>query len=703
MRKFTGILKKAIMSAVAVLAIAGSVGPTVTTVSAKGETIYPDYDKNRTGSITLYKYVNNDGVTVKADGTSYSQNTDENLQGVQNATGGYRMLPEKGVQFAYFKIADFIQVDTNTTANWYITNMKSSYRTLLQSYGITMSTVSTDRYKVDVVTDALSRMCKATNGTKTGETALRELVKRDGQAFPEVTNYYGKTKAENLPVGLYLVAEIDWEHQSISKFDTYWARTDGTQDAGEGAERADIVSPSSPFLVQLPIAAPDGSGWNYTVSAYPKNGTLTLHKDIVVDDYIDNGKIAGTDKMANETPCDYVQHNYLNNSGDPGFTEGDDEQTALDGDYKGGLTHQMDVMIGETVTHVISCDLPKLEGEKKITTFTITDNMTDGLEFSQIRKISYGSGTWDAALPTLTAGSDYTLSVAADKKSFSVALTAAGLNKINSIGSAGYYYVLYDTILTQQADIGTNTHEYVTENNQTVQATNQNTAKLTFSTDRTDQHDYYSNTTKVFTYEVDLIKTIGTSTGEEYDDVQFRIERLPDVGTYTPITFVKTGTDGDGTAVYVPSFSGQDTVTPGRNGKVRILGLDSGDFRVVEVATSAGLNLLKNPLNFRLVANKVSEGDDEKLEDGSLIHAYAWTGEEPLNLTNLDILNTTYGSKLANGIATFSIQNNSIVTMLRTGGAGYGRYLAVGIALIALGIVLIRANSTEKKKDEEHA
>lgn len=701
MRKFTGILKKAIMSAVAVLAIAGSVGPTVTTVSAKGETIYPDYDKNRTGSITLYKYVNNDGVTVKADGTSYSQNTDENLQGAQNATGGYRMLPEKGVQFAYFKIADFIQVDTNTTANWYITNMKSSYRTLLQSYGITMSTVSTDRYKVDVVTDALSRMCKATNGTKTGETALRELVKRDGQAFPEVTNYYGKTKAENLPVGLYLVAEIDWEHQSISKFDTYWARTDGTQDAGEGAERADIVSPSSPFLVQLPIAAPDGSGWNYTVSAYPKNGTLTLHKDIVVDDYIDNGKIAGTDKMANETPCDYVQHNYLNNSGDPGFTEGDDEQTAIDGDYKGGLTHQMDVMIGETVTQVIESDLPKLESDKKITTFTVSDRMTDGLEFSSIRKISYGSGTWNAALPTLTAGSDYTLTVAADKKSFSVALTASGLNKINSIGTAGYYYVLYDSILTQQADIGTNTHQYTTENSQVVQATNQSTAKLTFSTDRTAQHDYYSNTTKIFTYEVDLLKTIGTTTGEEYDNVKFRIERQPANGTFTPITFVKTGTEADGTTVYMPSFSGQDTVTPGRNGKVRILGLDSGDFRVVEVATSAGLNLLKSPLNFRLVANRLSEGYDEKLENGSLIHAYAWTGDEPLDLTNLDILNTTYGAGLSSGIATFSIQNNSITTMLRTGGAGTTACLSIGAILMTLGVLFIRKSALEDKKEEE--
>ena len=151
----------------------------------------------------------------------------------------------------------------------------------------------------------------------------------------------------------------------------------------------------------------------------------------------------------------------------------------------------------------------------------------------------------------------------------------------------------------------------------------------------------------------------------------------------------------------MPSFSGQDTVTPGRNGKVRILGLDSGDFRVVEVATSAGLNLLKNPLNFRLVANRLSEGYDEKLEDGSLIHAYAWTGDEPIDLTNLDILNTTYGAGLSSGIATFSIQNNSITTMLRTGGAGTTTYLSIGAILMTLGVLFIRKSTLEDKKEEE--
>ena len=169
---FKSMIKKVVLPLIAALSIAGSLFPSAT-VLAEGETVYPDYDESRTGSITLYKYVSNDGKTVVADGTSFSQNSDENLQGVQDATGNYRMLPEKGVEFAYFKIADFIQVNTSSTSHWYVTNLNSNYRSLLADYGINLPSVSAGRYTVDTMTDGLSKMCEATNSTRTGETALK--------------------------------------------------------------------------------------------------------------------------------------------------------------------------------------------------------------------------------------------------------------------------------------------------------------------------------------------------------------------------------------------------------------------------------------------------------------------------------------------------------------------------------------------------
>ena len=110
-RFFIGILSS--------FCIIGSLIP----VSAKGETIYEDFDKDRKGSITLYKYVSNDNSTVKTDGSSFSNNVDEQLEAIQKATGNYKMLPEKGVEFSYIKIADAEQVNMETKSGFYYTNM----------------------------------------------------------------------------------------------------------------------------------------------------------------------------------------------------------------------------------------------------------------------------------------------------------------------------------------------------------------------------------------------------------------------------------------------------------------------------------------------------------------------------------------------------------------------------------------------------
>ena len=87
------------------------------------ETVYRDYDENRTGSLTLYKYVSNDGKSIESSGQSLGANSGEQLGAIQNATGSYKMLPEKGVSFAYKKVADYRQINSDSKAKWYITNV----------------------------------------------------------------------------------------------------------------------------------------------------------------------------------------------------------------------------------------------------------------------------------------------------------------------------------------------------------------------------------------------------------------------------------------------------------------------------------------------------------------------------------------------------------------------------------------------------
>ena len=197
-----------------------------------------------------------------------------------------------------------------------------------------------------------------------------------------------------------------------------------------------------------------------------------------------------------------------------------------------------------------------------------------------------------------------------------------------------------------------------------------------------------------------LTKTIGTADGNEYRDVEFKVERrLPD-GSYEsiPMSYIKADTDG--TAIYMPDALGKLTVNPGRNGKLNLSGLDSGDFRIVEVKTARGLNLLKEPVSFSLSANRVTEGDDEKYEDGTLLHAYVWSGNEPANLKAYDLASTTQGYLLSQGIASFTIQNNSIIQMLRTGGAGTVLIVGCGAVIMLSGMVLLYLVRNRKDREE---
>lgn len=662
------------------------------------ETVYRDYDENRTGSLTLYKYVSNDGKSIESTGQSLGANSGEQLEAIQNATGSYKMLPEKGVSFAYKKVADYRQINSDSKAKWYITNVDQGFLDLFNQYGVAVTADSNGNYDSTKMMQSLSALEKAPGTAETGETALREYTKNSGTVFTDKTNNYGKTKVDGLPVGLYLVSEIDWEHQSIAKHDTYWARLDGTEDAGDGSSYADIVSPSSPFLVQLPIMASNGDGWIYDVTAYPKNGTLTVHKDIIVNQPGDGKDNDGLDTYKTETLCDFAQINYANSNQYGEYDQGFDDDTQIDGNKTPFLTHQIDVSFGDTVRQVISSDVPALIGEKFNKKYAVTDRMTQGLTFTQIDKVSVGTGLWnDRNNHVLTEGTDYTLTVAGDKKSFTVDLTDQGLAYLDGIGSAAYFYVEFDSVLNKDAMVGTDTYKYTTADGNTVDATNQNTAMLTYRTDRTAEHDYYSNTCRVYTYELDLTKMIpNMPNGMDYTSVGFTMTGSTADGGTENLQFIK---DGEGQYHIYDQYTEagttpETTVYCSADGKLAIKGVDARDYVITEVSTVKGKQLLAEPLTVRLEGHKQVDGYSRYFENGVLDHAYAWSGEEPLKLTNYDIANTA-SVQLKTGRAPFLITNESF-SMLRTGGNGNIIATAVGItAIAAFGVCL----ALKKKRD----
>lgn len=707
-------IRKTLISIVSLLVAGTAILPTL----AKGETIYPDFDTNRTGSISLYKYVSNDNSTIKTDGSSLAQNVDEQAEALQNATGNYKMIPEQGVEFGYLKLADMEQVSTSTKTGVYYTNFDADVIDKLVNYaGLTSSSDTSDldnaksnsekHYEAEKVQEAITTLNKSTfnatvNGSltsTTGETYLRSVITNTTSSVSgkfESTNMYGKTKVDNLPVGLYLIAEINWESKAIINHNTYWEAVDSTNVSPETDEYYDIASPSSPFTIQLPMPNANtvtsdgvqyeaGQGWLYDVSAYPKNGVIGVHKDIITNHDSVNKNNTGMDTEKTETLCDYHDATYI----DPNVATG------------AKLTHQIDVNIGDTVAQVITCDVPALLENKKNKTFKVTDNMTKGLDFDSLTKVSLGTEPWDGSNDVLTEDM-YTLEVSDDKKSFSVTLTLAGLDKLDAIQEKSYLYVQFNSYLTKDALIGTDTYDTTNDKGESITATNQNTAKLTYSTDRTMEHDYYSNTPKVYTYQVNLHKTFRTN-DVDYTNVGYHVatykmnngnKELSDVAFIQ----VSEGIYRTYNALYDGNVDVVKDVYADSNGNVYLQGLDSGDYVFTEVSTMPGQQLLAEPFNVRLVANKIADESDIKFEDGSLQHVYVWSGDQPDNLSNYDLLNTDASTDLTKGIANITVQNNEI-KILRTGGNGYSTiYFVTGALMICASLLLYN-----KRRESKHA
>lgn len=714
------------------------IAPVIATVSVLATSISPvmaaqtivrdEFDKTLQGSITLYKYVNNDGGSFNSDGTPIANRDDEQLSAIENATGDYRMIPEQNVNFAYLKVGDYEYIQNTDTneVGMYVTNLDENFIATLTEYGIVLEKagIADNAYDLEDVQKAMTTICKATNSTMTGEEAVRTYVDKSGTRF-EPTNAYGKTSVSGLEVGLYLVAEVDWQHQSLAKHDTFWQRSDdeGTADAGDGSDYADIVSPSSPILMTLPFhnttamsydgkdyAA--GQGWIYDLTAYPKNSTLTIHQDYIVDDSIFETGTFGLDTADVETLCDYAQINYLNTNQNGEYEQGTDDDTAMDWDNTGYvLTHQIDKNIGDAVVQLISSDVPALVGDKKNKTYKITEYLSEGLtvDKSQDILVYLSTSAWND-FDSITTGfderDDYNVTYSEDGHSFTVEFTPSGLHSLDDISSASYLYIIYSCELNKNAQTGTDTYEYTTHDNEVVDATNQGTAMLTYATDHTSEHDYYSNTTKIYTYEIDITKQLKDATNaaeKDYSKVTFSVEALTKNNGYVAQQFVK---DSDGVYHVYDSLNDNAAdivklVSPGTDGLLRIRGVDSTDYHIVEESTAPGFNLLGEDIYVRLVANM---SGSRKFEDGSLDHAYQWTGEEPVNLKRYDILNTESGSQVEQGKVPITIINGGF-SILRTGGAGTLVIKIIGAGLIigAGTILVLRAKNEKKREDEDNA
>lgn len=509
----------------------------------------PTIDKNAKGSITVTKYEYNGSEGAAGDGMA-------------TGTAPSGAVPLAGVTFTAYKVMDAEGVE-----DYY--NGTASAAATVQDYLTTNGQIDT---------------AKAT------------------AVGAETTDDKGVAKFTELSVGMYVIVETD----SPDK----------------------VTAPALPFLVSIPMTNPAGDDWMYDVYVYPKNktsdGDITILKK-----GRDGAALDGVSFLLEKQNGDNWDEVEINGSktlttANGGKIELKDcphgayritETNTLDGYILDGRSIQFTVSknntitcvdglqratvvvegsgnanleititnekpeikkelaqdqtgepgVGDTVAYVVKVDVPK--NITALKTFTVTDtpaNLRLKVDNENPFTVQCDGNSVDSKCYTLTT---------ANTDGFVLTFVPAEMGAL-----AGKQLTLkyYATVLPGAA----------TENKAN------NTAKLTY-TDKigTDGTHDIEDDEPVYNFRLNITKYLDSENGALADGVVFE---LLDAGG-NAISFTKDA----GTGLYVKSDNHETALTT-TNGKLAVSGLAAGSYKLKEIKTVEGYNLLSKPIDIEL-------------------------------------------------------------------------------------------------------
>ena len=573
---------KKLFSLCLVLALCLSLGTVALAAPVADATI----DTARTGSLDIYKYdftnAAKDGVwdssyvstgvydqavndalgnAVRAGDTDNSSNL-----GNGDTSYGYAV---KGVEFTYLRVADIVQF-TESAADGAASNHvevlygidKTNGADLLAAIGLAdgagryENADNSDKldsnnyyYQSDVLIDAL-RASLTANAT-TVKNALENYVKANGGTALPLTDAYGHTATDGLPLGLYLVVETKVPEM--------------------------VIDTTAPFFVSLPMTSVDGSNatdggarWMYDVTLYPKNltGIPTLEKTL------------------------------RENQNDTGKNNGSNDITD-------GYAHTGTASDGDVIDYQLISTLPSITSESTyLTCYTFVDTLSKGLtynkndvvlEFFTDKACTQSVARWTEADGKFSVS--YTTT--ADSESvMTVEMTAAGLAEINTskavyteagMVNSGYsdctLRITYAAIVNSDASVVYG------------DAGNPNEVVLTWKRTSSDFYDTLVDDAHVYTYGLELTKLFSDGKGDfskvefilhnDTDDYFVKAELNEAQGIYYVVDHVEAEADA---THFIPMSADPN------KGKIVVKGLEDDTYTITEVRTDNGYTLLKDDI-----------------------------------------------------------------------------------------------------------
>ena len=332
------------------------------------------------------------------DAVRAGDNDNQSDLGNDDVSYGYAV---KGVEFTYLKVAEIVQFTESEKDGVTYNHVEVLYgidknigADLLNTLGLPKGAeryTNADHldstkyfYQSDVLIDALE-LALQTNSTNVKNALERYIAANGGTAMP-LTDSYGKSMANDLDLGLYLVIETKVPEM--------------------------VTSTCNPFFVSIPMTSVNGNNatdggtrWIYDVTIYPKNltGIPSLEKTLR-ENVDDTGKHEGT--------ADDIEDGYAHTG------------TASDGDI---------------IDYQLISTLPSITSESTyLTEYTFIDTLSAGLSYNKkdiiIEFFSDAACTdlldsWDESDGMFTATYSTTN---ANESVMTIKMTAAGLQEINT-------------------------------------------------------------------------------------------------------------------------------------------------------------------------------------------------------------------------------------------------------------------------------
>lgn len=632
------MMKKVTSKLIAIaMALAMVLGCMNTLTAFAAETI----DGNRKGTITIKKY----------DSSTTNGEEGEAITGIG--------IPVDGATFSAYKIINY-----ENNGKYSVDENYDDIIKLDDVVGITKegsSYGSTDKLEAKIAELQAEIKAKGYTG----------IEKRTG----EDDNPEGEAKFENLDLGVYLIQET--------------------------SVPTGYTISSQAFLVSIPQWDQDYNdgkgGWNYDITAYPKDEKITIDKKI--------GQ--GTNKTESDSYSigDEIPYTVTAKIPDYGYTLGT-ETSASPKKVTTELLEQGEELQNKGVTDPYK----KYNDLKVVFTDTLTKGLTlnmseiDNLQIKVLKGDSNGNdvtlenGALDSeeVKNTLKAVTDYSAEDGKaddnEGKNFVVSVTPNTDENGNAITvmtvtvswSALEDYqgkeiqLTYSARLNEDAEIGdpnTNTVDYAFTND----------PQQSFGDGRT--HSDPDPETEVYTYQMNLKKLLNDkvpTSSEDVSGVTFKLYEGNSVDQ-SKCLYVK-GNAGDYTICTDKKDTNMQDINPNSTGALTVKGFKAGTYTLEETKSVDGYTLLTKPIT--IVVSEVTE-------NGKVIG----TVNATMDGKSLVTTDAGDGTDAADGIFKITVNNvKKQFNLPQTGGSGLWMFTIAGGILMAAAIIFFYTLRAKRRK-----